>query len=139
MSEVSEWGVGRPDYYTPVISSRPQILTDIQTKWAQSATYTVSAQAVSINSFYTVPEGYILEIGGGFISCRDSCINRLRIVANSEELVGDFRFDIQGAISFSPSAGQTVLAGTEIVIYIYNNDILTSEFSLTLSGVLMRT
>lgn len=139
MTEVSSWGAGAPDYYKPVISSRPQILENSQVKWAQSATYTVSAQAVSINSFYTVPAGYILEIGGGFISCRDSCINRLRIVANNEELVGDFRFDIQGMISFSPTAGQTVPAGTEIVIYIYNNDILTSEFSLTLSGVLVKS
>ena len=130
------WGAGSPDYYKPVISSRPQIL-DNQLKWAQSATYTVSAQAVSINSFYTVPEGYTLEIGGGFISCKDSCINKLRMVADGEELVGDFRFDIQGQISFSPSAGQTVAAGTEITIYIYNNDTLTSEFSLTLSGVLV--
>jgi len=101
-----------------------------------SKPYTITAGGTTIDSFYTVPAGYILSLGGGYISVKDSCINKLRLVTPTDELVGDFRFDFQGNLSFAALTGQEITQGTTITAYIYNNDVLESEFSLTLSGVL---
>ena len=133
---IENWGTGAPDYYKPVIASQPQVLSN-QMKWSQSTNYIVDAISASINDFYTVISEYNLELSLGFISCKDSCINKLRIVADNEELIGDFRFDMQGSFNFG--AGRVVNSGSTIAVYIYNNDTLTSSFSLTLVGVLMRT
>lgn len=140
MTILESWGRGKPDYYKPVISSRPQIITEsaTQIKWTQTTAYVVNAQGVAINNFYTIPAGYNLELGGGFISCKDSCINKLRLLASNTELVGDFRFDTQGVIMFSSTTGQQIAPSTTIIAYIYNNDTLTSDFSLTISGVLTK-
>jgi len=136
---VKSWGKGRPDYYKAAISSRPQVLEDSQVKWTQTTAYTINAGSVVIDTFYTIPDGYTLELGGGFVSCTESCINKLRLVTDSLELIGDFRFDVQGIIMFSATAGQTVPSGETITAYVYNNDALTATFSLTFSGVLVRT
>ena len=135
MGTVDSWGVGRPDFYKQAMSSRPTILSLQQTAWLQSNSYVVGAQSVEIDVIYTVPTGNVLELGGGQVSAKDSVINRLRLVSNNIELVGDYRYDMLGDISLSSLAGQTLSAGDTLTAYIYNNDTLSSNISLTLSGV----
>ena len=138
MGTVDSWGVGRPDFYKQAMSSRPTILSLQQTAWLQSNSYVVGAQSVEIDDIYTVPTGNVLELGGGQVSAKDSVINRLRLLSNNIELVGDYRYDMIGDISLSSMAGQTLSAGDTLTAYIYNNDTLSSNISLTLSGVLKR-
>jgi len=137
---VKSWGKGRPDFYSDVISSRPVIATvqNTQARMLTQASYEVATGAVAIVSFYTVPDGYNLALGGGYISVKDSCINKLRLVTGTEELIGDFRFDMRGDLAMSALAGQQVPENTTITAYIYNNDVISSEFSLQLSGVLTK-
>ena len=137
---VEGWGAGRPDYHTDSIASRPQVTIkdDTQVEWLESSTYTVGGMGSTSAALYTVPTGYTLELGVGYVSARDSCIHRMRLLANGTELVGDFRFDMQGEITFSSMTGQTLEAGSILTAYLYNNDSINTEFSLNLSGILAR-
>ena len=135
MGTVESWGVGRPDFYSDVISSKPIVVKSqsTQTNWQLQKSYTIAAASVSIDTVYTVESGYDLNLELGIISVRDSCINRIEIFAPSS-LTGSFRFDMRGDLS-SALAGQVIPSGTSIIVYIYNNDAVTSSFSLTLSGM----
>ena len=123
-----------------VISSPPVIVDKqlTQVKWLISEEYSIGAGAVAIDEVYTVPEGYSLSFGGGYISVIDSCINNLRLVADVESLIGNFRFDMRGNFVMTSSSGQVLNAGTVLTAYVFNNDTLISEFSLTLTGVLSK-
>lgn len=138
---IDPWGAGKPDYYVPTIASRPVVVDEQleQVKWIANETYSIAARAVAISDIYTVPTGYSLSFGGGHISVKDSCINNLRLLAGSESLIGDFRYDMRGDFIMTSLSGQVISAGTTITAYVYNNDTLTSEFSLTATGVLTRT
>ena len=132
---VKSWGSGRPDYYNTSISSRPQVVEN-QTKWQLHESYTIGAQGAAISTFYTVPDGYNLSFGGGYITADNSCINKLRLIAGNESLIGDFRYDVRGDISVSSLTGQVLAENTELIAYLWNNDSITSIFSLILTGVL---
>ena len=135
---VEIWGKGKPDFYTATIPGRPVIVTaeDTQISWLQSTDYIISAQATATDEFYTIPAGYRLSLGGGFISSNMSCINKLRIISTSETVLGDFRFDIRGDMTANSFTGQGIVAGDVMTIYIYNNNTSEGKFTLTLSGVL---
>jgi len=135
---VKEWGTGKPDYYVLTISSRPVIVEegDTQVKMLTHKRYTIAAGGAVIDDFYTVPAGYKLSIGGGFVSVKDSCINQLRIFNDDISLLGDYRFDMRGDLSMTSLAGQEILTGTVLEVYLFNNDAIESEFSLVISGVL---
>ena len=138
---LESWGKGKPDYYIPTIASRPVIVTteSEQVAWNQQRTYSIAGGAVAIDSFYTVPSGYTLSLGGGHIAVKDSCINVLRLVTPSTNLIGEFRFDVQGNLTMSGLAGQEITEGETLTAYIFNNDSIQSDFSLALSGVLSKS
>ena len=123
-----------------VITSRPVVIdTQLeQIKMNTDKRFTIAAGGTAIDNFYTVPAGYKLALGGGYISVKDSCINKLRIVIPSQELIGDFRYDMRGDLTMTALAGQEISENTTITVYIFNNDSIESEFSLLLSGVLSR-
>ena len=133
---VDVWGQGRPDFHSDVIASRPIIVekSSTQINWQIDKSYVVSAASTAVDTVYTVPDGYNLSLDTGLISVRDSCINKIQLYTSSS-LLGDYRFDMRGDLG-SIVAGQTIPEGTSIVAYIYNNDAVTSEFSLVLAGVL---
>jgi len=138
---LESWGKGKPDYFVPTITSRPVIVDEEleQVAWSEQRTYSIAAGAVAIDSFYTVPAGYRLSMGGGHIAVRDSCINALRLTTPDENLIGEFRFDVQGNLTMSSLAGQEISENVTLTVYIFNNDSMQSDFSLALSGVLSRT
>jgi len=133
---VKSWGTGRPDYYDQAIVSRPQILEDSQIKWLFQETYTIGALEHEDITIYTVPAGYNLSFGGGQITTANSCINMLRLFYGDESLIGDFRYDMSGDMLVSTFAGQTIAEGVALTGTIWNNDTLSSEFSLFLAGIL---
>ena len=65
-------------------------------------------------------------------------IKLVKLQYNTEELIGDFRYDMRGDMPMTALAGQVISAGTTITAYVFNNDTLISEFSLLLSGVLTK-
>jgi len=134
---VKSWGTGRPDYSKPTIPSRPTLVdeSNTQIKWTENKTYTITSMATAIDSFYTVIPGYNLTLGSIDISVDNSCIDQLRILGNSDVLA-DFKFDIRGSLIFTALTGQTLSAGETITAYIWNNDAIESNFTLTMSGVL---
>ena len=133
---VEDWGIWRPDFYSDVITSRSVVVekSNTQINWQIDKSYVVSAASTVIDTVYTVPSGYNLILDTGLISVRDSCINKIQLFTSSS-LLGDYRFDMRGDLG-SIVAGQLIPSGTAIVAYIYNNDGMTSEFSLVLAGFL---
>lgn len=133
---VEVWGVGKPDYWSKAIISRPEV-SPSEEHWTLNKVYTVSGFASAIDDFYTVPENYDLELGGGFISCDESCIQRARLVA-TPGMIGDFRYDTRGDLILTSLAGQVVSENSTMTIYIWNNYPAEVSISLTLSGILKR-
>lgn len=133
---VELWGHGKPDYFVPTISSRPSIIDIYQERWLKKKTYTIAAISSIVDVFYTVPTGKKLSLGSCTVSSKNSAINNLTILADSEPLIYDFRFDVRGDLLLSSLSGQEIPEGDDITVYLYNNDTLEGEFALTLSGVL---
>ena len=133
---VEPWGAGRPDFYQDVLSSKPILIKteETQAQWKIQKEYTIAAQSVTVDTLYTVEAGYDLNLEVGIISVRDSCINQINLFGASSTLTGDFRFDMRGDLT-SAIAGQVIGTGEPIIAHIYNNDTITSNFSLTLTGM----
>ena len=123
-----------------VIASRPVVIDteSEQIRVIIHKRYTIAAGASAISAFYTVPAGYKFAVGGGYISVKDSCIHKLRLVIPNLELIGDFRYDMRGDLSMTALAGQDISEDTPITAYIFNNSPIESDFSLLVSGVLTR-
>lgn len=135
---VESWGTGKPDYYVPTAPGISSVIEkdDTQEEWNVTEDYVISSQTYVTDEFYTVPSGYKLSLGGGFISADKSCINKIKITKNGETILGDFRFDITGDIKVSSLNSQYVNAGETITVSIYNNNTSEGKFTLTLTGVL---
>lgn len=133
---VESWGRGKPDFYVPTVNTAPTIIREqtTQEKWVQNAIYSIAGFSSITANFYTVPTGYILQLTGAYISSDNSVINKMRILDDSTIILGDYRFDMRGDISWTSIL--TIEAGHKIVIYLWNNDNENSELSLTLSGIL---
>jgi len=134
-------GKGNPDFYVPTLPARPTTvdIKNTQVEWTQSTDYTITSEGSSIATFYTVPSGYKLMIGGGQISCQSSCIDRLRVLSTNSTIIDGYRFDMRGDIVFTDLTGHTIAAGEVITVYIYNNDSIQANFNLTMSGILELT
>jgi len=136
---VESWGTGKPDYYIPTVSSRPSIISGgTQAKFAQNSVYRIAGYNSIVQSFYTVPSGYKLQLGSACVSADNSVINKMRLLDNGTVILGDFRYDMRGDVNWSSLSGQSLDAGRELVVYLWNNGNDDSEISLTISGVLER-
>ena len=95
----------------------------------------LAANSVAVISAYTVPANKRLYLGGGVISCNVSCIQKV-VMTHTPGLLGDFRYDVQGQIVLNPLAAVIVDPGDTITIYLYNNDSVARDFSISLIGML---
>lgn len=128
-------GVGRPAYSPLVSVSKPIVGVD-QEEWSKLVLVKdLAAGSVETKTVYTVPAGYKLNFGGIIVTCSASCIQKL-IVYTPGSVLGDYRYDIRGDITFGPLNSKSVPAGQDIILYIYNNDSVPRDFSVLLSGVL---
>jgi len=130
-------GTGKPDFWKSAVVSRPEVSPIVQLHWTLNKVYTISGFASIIDDFYTVPSGYDLQIGGGYVSCSEPGIHNVRLVA-TPGMIGDFRFDVRGDLILTSLAGQVVSENSTMTIYIWNNNPNECEFSLTLSGILFK-
>lgn len=128
-------GIGRPDYSPLIAVGKPVVGAD-QVEWSSlTLIKDLAAATIATRTVYTVPVGYKLNFGGIIITCSASCIQKL-IVYTPGSLIGDYHYDMKGDISFGPLNSKSVEAGKDIVLYIYNNDSVARDFSVSLSGVL---
>lgn len=137
---VEPWGAGKPDYFVPTISSRPSIISEsvTQEKWTQNTVYAIGGFSSAVQTFYTIPTGYLLQLGSAYVSANNSVINKMRLLDETNVILGDFRYDMRGDVSWSSLDGQSLSAGHSLIVYLWNNDADESEISLTISGVLER-
>lgn len=124
----------RPTFHKPTHPAKPSI-SPAQMKWTLNKTADVSPGGCLAVPFYTVPKGFKLTLGGGFVSCNASCIQNVRMV-HTPGIIGDFRFDVRGELLFTELSGQEIPAGHTITTYVFNNDSVERNFSITLTGFL---
>lgn len=136
---VESKGVGRPDYSPIVGTTKPVVGVD-QQKWelqiTRSATLgnAVPAHSVAAIAAYTVPKKWKLHVGGAIVTCNASCIQK--ICMTHITLIGMYRYDVKGELIFGALSSSIINAGNTLNIYIYNDDSVARDFSLTLVGVL---
>ena len=128
-------GVGRPAYSPLVSVSKPVVGAD-QEEWSELVPVKdLAAGTYDEKTVYTVPSGYKLNFGGIIVTCSASCIQKL-IVYTPGSVLGDYRYDMRGDITFGPLNSKSVGAGKDVILYIYNNDSVARDFSVLLSGTL---
>lgn len=132
---VEQRGIGRPDYTPAVITSKP-VVVEGQDDWnVEIIKDDLASGTVYSEAAYTVPEGYQLNLGGLIITCSGSCIQKL-ILYTPGKILGEYLYDMRGDIVFGPLSSKTMLAGQVLTVYIYNNDKVARDFSLSMLGVL---
>lgn len=134
---VEQRGIGKPDYTPAVIASKP-VVVEGQDDWNIAIIKDdLAAGAIYSEDVYTVPEGYRLNLGGLIITCSGSCIQKL-ILYTPGKILGEYLYDMRGDIVFGPLSSKTMLAGQVLTVYIYNNDSVARDFSLSILGLLER-
>lgn len=140
---VEKRGTGRPDYTPAVAASKPVVIVN-QEKW----TLLVTRRAIDGNALapgvetIVIPaatlgnvNGWQLNMGGGVISCNASCIQKV-VMAHTPGIIGDYRYDVRGDIVFGPLSSTVITENNDLFIFLYNNDVVHRDFSVSLVGVL---
>jgi hypothetical protein len=95
----------------------------------------IAAGAVAAIDAYEVPEGYQLHIGGAIITCNASCIQKV-VMCHTPGIIGDYLYDVKGELIFGDLSSTIIASGETLTIYIFNNDTVERDFSVTVVGVL---
>ena len=129
--------MGRPDYTPEVAVSKP-IVGVLQNRWSVLWTPTaVAADSMVQSDLYTVPDGYRLHIGASIITCSASIIQMVRMV-HTPGIIGDYRYDVKGELIFGPDSATVLEAGDTLTVYVFNNDVVPRDFSVSMTGVVER-
>lgn len=83
---------------------------------------------------YVVPLGYRLVIGISLISCSLPIWQHTYLVV-TPGLIGDYRYKGRGQVEFPLYAATTVAAGTTPLIYIFNEDEESLNFSIAINAI----
>ena len=137
-TSITGLNAGRPDYSAEVAPGKSKIADD-QVAWELLVTRRnvdangIAAGSSSTVTAYTVPTGYQLHMGGGVITCNASCIQKV-VMTHTPGVIGDFMYDVRGQIQLGPHSSVILDAGDVLTIYIYNNDTVERDFSISLQG-----
>lgn len=136
-------GIGRPDY-TPAVTVSKAVVIENQKKWS----LLVTRRAVDGDALdpgveeIIIPaatngnvNGWQLNMGGGVITCNVSGIQKV-VMCHTPGIVGDFLYDMRGDIIFGPLSSTVCAPDEALTIYLYNNDVVARDFSISLVGVL---
>lgn len=134
---VAAKGIGRPDNTPTVTTSKPVIIENQEDWNVAIAKKDLAPGTVYTEDVYTVNVGYQLNLGGVIITCTGSCLQKL-ILYTPGKILGDYIYDMRGDIVFGPLTSKTMRAGQVLTAYIYNNDSVARDFSLSILGVLER-
>ena len=132
-------GIGRPDYSPLVGTTKPvvgadQLKGELQITRSAALGNAVPANSVAAIAAYVVPAGWRLHIGGAVVTCSGSCIQRLCMTQIT--LIGMYRYDFKGELIFGSLSSTIIEPGVTLNVYIYNDDIVARDFSVTVVGVL---
>jgi len=117
-------------------SAMPTLQSEYQIEWIDLwEGDDLAPKQTTAHTAYTVPDGYRLLMKGGFASCDVGVIQRVWL-CTTPGLLGDFRFDYLGSITFVPSA--QINAGSTLTYYFFNNHVKRCRASISLIGVLER-
>ena len=117
-------------------SAMPTLQSEYQTEWDDLwEGDDLAPKQTTAHTAYIVPDGYRLLMKGGFASCDVGVIQRVWLCA-TPGLLGDFRFDYLGNMTFVPSA--QIDGGSTLTYYFYNNHVKKCRGTISLIGVLER-
>lgn len=145
--KVKTRGTGKPDFVTQTKPERPTITPEPpgspaddpiehEIAWRDLWDGDIGANSMLAIEAYTVPSGYRLYMGGGFISCNDdSHIQLVKLIA-TPGMLGDFWYKMRGDIILAGHAIMIFEPGTTLTYYIYNEDSSEHHFSISLLGTL---
>lgn len=115
-------------------SALPSLVSAYQQEWDDLwEVDELPPKEVTTHAAYTVPPGFKLLMKGGFASCDVGVMQRVWL-CHTPGLLGDFRFDYLGSVTFVPSA--EIPAGDTITYYFYNNHVKKCRGTISLIGVL---
>jgi len=106
-----------------------------QTKWGDLWNGDIIAGATQTLDAYTVPKGYRLLLGGGFVSCDKSGM-QLAYMTHTPGIVGFFRYDMLGSIVFGRLAAPEIPAEDTLTYHLVNNLDEDCTISISLTGIL---
>ncbi|MBA7705210.1 hypothetical protein ES703_114034 [subsurface metagenome] len=143
-------GTGKPDFVQATKPSRETITTksageptetpiESQKTWRDLWDGDINGDSMMTVEAYTVPEGWRLFMGGGFVSCDapQEPIQLIKLIA-TPGMLGDFWYKLRGDIILAGHAIMAFEAGTTLTYYIYNKDSTKHHFSISLLGTLER-
>jgi len=130
---VPKKGIGKPDFYQKSVPSR-STLGENQRTWRDLWDGDISGNSMVIIESYTVPKGWRLFMGGGFVSCSADVIQLVKLVA-TPGMLGDFWYKLRGDIILGEPATMIFEPETTLTYYIYNKDSSTHHFSISLLGI----
>lgn len=130
---VTKRGTGKPDFMKKTAPSR-STLGENQRTWRDLWDGDISGDSMVIIETYTVPKGWRLFMGGGFISCDAEVIQLVKLIA-TPGMLGDFWYKLRGDIILGEPATMIFEPGTILTYYIYNEDSSTHHFSISLLGI----
>ena len=140
-------GTGKPDFVVRTKPERPTITPEPpgsppdepiehEKAWRDLWDGDISASSMLIIEAYTVPSGYRLYMGGGFISCNDEGHIQLVKLIATPGILGDYWYKLRGDLILAGHAIYVFEPGTVLTYYIYNEDSSERHFSISLLGTL---
>ena len=144
---VQKRGTGKPDFVTRTKPERVSITPvapgspaeepiEHEKAWRDLWDGDISAASMLAIEAYTVPSGYRLYMGGGFISCSDDTHIQLVKLVATPGMLGDFWYKMRGDIILAGHAIMIFEPGTTLTYYIFNEDSNEHHFSISLLGTL---
>lgn len=123
---------GRPDYWYGMLPGKA-IFAAPQSSWYAVEQGDIGAGLNDDFIEYTVPEGFILHVTGGLISCDHPGIQKCAMNF-SPALLGNVFYDQIFALPLNPSGTYDIEAGHTLYVRVYNEDEVTCNFLVSLIG-----
>ena len=145
---VARRGTGKPDFVVRTKPERPTIMTEPPGSPAEEPIEhtkpwrdlwfnedPISGDSMETIEAYTVPSGWRLYMGGGFISCDGEVMQLVKLVA-TPGILGDFWYKLRGDLILAGHAIYVFEPGTTLTYYVFNKDTEEHFFSISLLGTL---
>ena len=123
---------GHSDYWGSVITSRA-VLAGNQTDWFARGGKSITGGIEDTLLSHVVSAGFVLNLGGFFVSCNLPIIQRCRVYINGD-IVWDFYFELSKQIIVSTGGLYIVDENILIEVKATNNDTIDGIFTVSLLG-----
>jgi len=127
---------GRQDYWYGMLPGKAG-LGGGQTAWYEYGYESLPALTPGKILEYTVPDGYVLNLNAGIISCECPGIQMCYLKIN-DAVIWAVRFDSVQMFPFNQGGSHIFQPGDKLEVFGWNNEEVTCEFSVTLLGFLQQ-